>query len=137
MDRHLNHINGLLIDWGCWLKAGQTSQGVFSTSVWPEGRPVEAHTRLKQRKPLVPVPSPKETRITRHKVPCLRIAYREERMHRAVVLLPETYHPIICCLYLNGCSFYDTGLLLGTTSKKVGKLRYKLLVSINNMLSLG
>ena len=129
-----NYLNSLMLDWARWMMDGSTSPGIFSTSTWPSGRPVDPRKSPKQHRPLVPVSNPKETRQTIPKIPCMRIAYREERVHRAIVLLPESFHPVICCLYLKGCDFYDTSMLLGITSKKVGRLRYKLLVSVDNVL---
>ena len=131
--RQLKYVNGLMLDWGAWLKGGMTCQGVFSTSQWAEGKPV-APVRRGNRRNRVIAPNPKETRTTRPKTPCLRIAYREERTHRAVIALPTLYLPLICCLYLKGCNFYETSVLLGVTSKKVGKMRYKLLKTIDNMV---
>jgi hypothetical protein len=137
MNQRLNYIDGRMRDWGFWVLAGQTSQGVFSTSQWSAGRPVEARrtpaSRRKQ-KPLVSGSVPHSTRATRPKVPCLRIAYREESMHKAVILLPGFYKPIICCLYLKGFDFYDTSLLLGLSSKKVGQFRHKLLKTLDTLL---
>jgi hypothetical protein len=88
----------------------------------------------RKQQPLVSATIPHSTRATRPKVPCLRIAYREEQTHRAVILQSIEFNPIIWALYLKRCDFYDTSILLGITSKKVGKMRYKLLTSIDSVL---
>jgi DNA-directed RNA polymerase specialized sigma subunit len=124
-------------DWADFVRDGRTCQGVFSTSMWPEGRPVESRrtpaSRRKQ-KPLVTAHVPHETRASRSKIPCMRVAYREERVHKIVVNLPECVKPIICLLYLQKMGYGDVALVMGMKSKQVVRIKRKSLKYINDML---
>ena len=131
---NLARVNRLLFDWADYVKAGRTCQGVFQTSSWPSGRPVEAGIRRKQRNTLAPVPNPKETRITRPKIPCMRVAYREEKVHKIIMTLPDYVKPIICCLYLMRLGYGDTAVILGLKSKQVVRIKRKSLKVIYSLL---
>ena len=123
MDKRLKYINGLLLDWGLWCREGQACQGVFSTSQWATGKPLDGHKTLRQRNTLVPMANPKETRTTTSKLPVIRIDYKSEKIHSIVLSLPDSAKPILCCLYIRGMSFGDISLSLGVTSKIIGKVR--------------
>lgn len=134
----LARVNKLMHDWGDWVVDGKACSGVFGTSAWSAGKPVKATKRPKARrkrdKALVPQPVPHESRIVRPKIPCLRVAYREERVHRIVMNLPESVLPVIYCLYLRCMNYGDTAIVLGITSKKVNRIKRESLKSIDSML---
>ena len=135
---NLARVNKLMHDWASYVKEGQTSPGVFQTSSWSVGKPVKSPqrpaTRRHNHKPLVPAPVPHETRTVRPKIPCMRIAYREERVHRIVMKLPEYVRPVICCLWLRGDNYGDAAVLLGIKSKQVVRIKRKVLKAIDSML---
>ena len=131
MADNLARTNKLMHDWGDWVVDGKASPGVFGTSAWSEGRPIRAPKRPKERrrrdKALVPQPVPHETRQVRPKIPCIRVAYLEERIHRLVVTFPESILPIVCCLWVNKKNYGDTALCLGMKSKQVVETKRKCL----------
>ena len=137
MDK-LARVNKLMHDWASYVKEGQTCAGVFQTSAWSAGKPVKAPQRHASRrhkqKPLVPAPVPHDKRTLRPKIPCTRIAYREERVHRIVMKLPEYVRPVICCLWIRGDNYGDAAVLLGIKSKQVVKIKRKVLKAIDSML---
>lgn len=130
---NLARVNKLMWDWADFVKQGQTCPGVFQTSAWSTGKPVKARQSAairRKRKPLVSGPVPHETRTVRTKIPCTRIAYREERVHRLVMKIPDYMKPAICCLYLRGMNYGDTAIVLGVKTKKVAWIRRKVLTFI-------
>ena len=142
---NLARVNVLLHAWGDWVLDGKASPGVFGTSAWSEGKPVKApkkpQTKRKRddnpscpAKVLVPQPVPHETRQVRPKIPCIRVAYREERIHKLVMSLPESALPVVCCLWVKKRNFGDTAMILGMTSKKVNEIKRESLNAINSML---
>ena len=127
MPDNLARVNVLLHAWGDWVLDGKAVPGVFGISAWSEGKPVKApkkpQTKRKKDKALVPVPVPHETRQVRPKIPCMRVAYREERIHKLVMRLPEESLPIVCCLWVNKKNYGDTALCLGMKSKQVVEIK--------------
>lgn len=138
MDKRLSTINKYLFWWGKYIRAGMTCPGVYRTSEWASGKPVEAPTRprirTKHPKPLLPPCQPAESRTTRPTVPCLRHDEQSEIIHKAVVRLPESYKPVICYIYVRGMSYRDISECLGMTSRQIGNTRNKVLKAISNVL---
>ena len=138
MDKKLSYVNTLLMWWGSYIRSGMTCQGVYRTSEWASGKPVEPckkpRVRAKRPKPLTPYSQPHESRTTRPTVPCLRHDEQSEIIHKAVVRLPESYKPVICYIYVRGMSYRDISECLGMTSRQIGNTRNKVLKAISNVL---
>ena len=137
MDKKLIHVNRLLYWWGAYIRAGMTCQGIYRTSEWP-GKPEKgvksAIPRSKFKKPLLPHCQPAESRTTRPTVPCLRFDAVSEDIHKIIVRMPEEWKPFILCLYIRGMRYSDISECLGIPSRKVGKIRHKVLYSVANKL---
>ena len=130
MDKRLNYIHGALLDYGMWVRSGRTCIGVYQTSTWPSGKPVNNPVVKSRRKAnsKYSVPTqPKETRITISKLPCLNIDKLSERIHPVIIQLPDPLKLVVCCLYIKGLCFRDTGQALNMTSRQIGKSKHKVL----------
>ena len=130
----LDYIHNLLLDWGQWVKAGHTCQGLYIVSKWPAGRPIEARRATKRQNPTLTPTQPKQTRITRPSSPILRFDRTSELINPVIIRLPDLTKRVVCCLYVKGLCFQDTSKALGLTSRQVGNNKHKALTAIDKSL---
>ncbi len=130
--KRLDYLNRLMMDWGKWITAGRAVPGLYQTSQWPTGRPVESARGVKRRKPLLPPTQPHETRQTRPKQPILVKFERElEKIHPVILKLDDNVKHIVVCLYVRGMCFADITRSLNIPSRKIGDCKYRALKAVS------
>jgi hypothetical protein len=133
--KRLNQLHGVMLDWGQWLTAGRSVPGLYNTSSWPTGRPVETPRSLKHKKPLLPHTQPHETRSTLQKQPVMVDFERElELIHPIVLQLDEHIKHIVVCLYIRGMCFADITRAFKLTSRAIGDRKYKALKAVSPVI---
>ena len=133
--RRLNQLDRLMIDWGQWISTNKAVIGMYSTSVWPSGRPSEPRRRRFTRKTLLPHTQPKETRSTLQRTPAIIRFDRDlEAIHPVILKLDEDIKHIIVCLYIRGMCFSDITKAFNIPSRAIGDRKYKALKAISNVV---
>ena len=132
--KRLNQIHNLMIDWGQWLNAGRSVQGLYKTSSWPQGRPVEARRAIKRRNPMLPPTQPHSTRVAAPRQPVMvEFEIELERIHPVIIKLDEDIKHIVICLYIRGMCFADITRAYDLPSRVIGDGKYKALKAVSNV----
>jgi len=120
-----------MLDWGQWLTAGRAVPGLYSTSQWPDGKPV-AHKVSHKRNKFTKPSQPHETRQTTPKIPVIVKFERDlERIHPVILSLDDNTKEIVVYLYLRGMCFADIRCRLGISSRTIGNHKYLALQSVS------
>ena len=131
-NKRCDLLHSLMLGWGRWILDGRSVPGLFNTSQWPEGRPVEARRGRQKRKPLLPPHQPIETRTASPgRVVMVRFERELERIHPVVLTLDDEVKNIVVCLYLRGMCFSDITRVLNIPSRKIGDGKYTVLQAID------
>jgi hypothetical protein len=133
--KRLNQLHSLMISWGDWLRDGRSVQGLYQTSVWPQGRPVEARTAIKRSNPRLPPTQPHSTRIPTPAQPVMvEFEIELERIHPVILQLDDTIKHIVICLYIRGMCFADITRAFNLPSREIGDSKYKALKAVSTVV---
>ena len=141
MDRkRLDYLHSTALDYGQWRTGGCDRAGI--QCAWPDiphrslADGAGDHRRAtKRQKSLYPITQPHSSRSKPSARPLTgKINDQFRDIHEIAIRLPEPIKYIIVFMYYRGMSFRDVSLVTGVESKKVGKLKYRFLESIDSVI---
>jgi hypothetical protein len=133
--KRLNQLHSVMLNWGQWLSDGRSVQGLYNTSVWPTGRPVEARQSVKHKKPMLPYCQPHSTRVAAPRQPVMvEFEIELERIHPVILQLDDTIKHIVICLYIRGMCFADITRAFNLPSREIGDSKYKALKAVSTVV---
>ena len=141
MDRkRLDYLHSTCLDYGQWATGGRDRVGI--QACWPDiphrslAEGVTGHRRAtKAQKSHYPRPQPHSSRNKPQARPLTgRIETQFSEIHGIAVRLPEPIKFIVVFMYYKAMPFRDVCLVTGLESKKVGRLKYRFLESIDSVL---
>ena len=141
MDRkRLDYLHSTALDYGLFITGGRDRAGI--QCAWPdiphrsiaEGAP-DRRRATNRRKSLYPLTQPHSSRSKPSARPLTgKINDQFRDIHEIAIRLPEPIQHIIVFMYFKAMPFSDVCLVTGLESKKVGKLKYRFLESIDSVI---